>query len=101
MPKHQPGGDTRGPSAPKHELKTPPSEEKLLQALPPAWHGKRSEGRKERKSLMSSFQSYILPPTQWTADSDFMSERLALVSYFRFNKLPVVLCPRVSGLLIL
>lgn len=51
MPKHQPGGDTRGPSAPKHELKTPPSEEKLLQALPPAWHGKRSEGRKERKSV--------------------------------------------------
>lgn len=51
--------------------------------------------------LMSSFQSDILPPTKWTADSDFMSERLALVSYCRFIKLPVVLCPRVSGLMML
>lgn len=50
--------------------------------------------------LMSSFQSYILPSTKWTADSDFMSERFALVSYCRFIKLHVVLCPR-SGLVIL
>lgn len=87
MTKHELGRDTRGPSAPKYELRTPPCEEKLLQAqarvLPPAWHGKEEIRGKERKGnvLMSSFQSHILPPAEWTADSDFMSERLALVSY--------------------
>lgn len=60
---------------------------KLLQAqaraLPPAWHGKEEIGGEERKGnvLMSSFQSHVFPPAKWTADSDFMSERLALVSY--------------------
>lgn len=53
MPKRQQGRDTRGPSAPKHELRTPPCEEKLLQALLPAWHGKKEirGGRKERKCV--------------------------------------------------
>lgn len=97
MPKHQLGRDTRGPSAPKHELRTPPCEEKLLRPLPSTWHGKKQIRGEERQGnvLMSSF----LPPFTWAADSDFMSERLALVS--RFIKLPVVLCPKVSGLMIL
>lgn len=98
MQKHQLGRDTRGPSAPKHKL--PVRKNCSKHCLLPGMERKEIPGE-ERKGnmLMSSFQSYIFPPSKWAADSDFMSERLALVS--RFIKLHLVLCPRVSGLVIL